>query len=76
MAATDGAAGPISRNFLPGQGGVAVDADDARLPIGQCGRPFRALREKVGTGFSRQQCSKFLDSITFFAFGRFRPNAT
>jgi hypothetical protein len=35
----------------------------------------RALREKAGTGFSREQCSKLLGSITFFAFGRFRPNA-
>jgi hypothetical protein len=76
VASPGGASGPIPRNFLPGQGRVAASADDARLPIGQCGRPFGALREKVGTGFSRQHCSKLLESITFFAFGRFRPNAT
>jgi hypothetical protein len=36
----------------------------------------RALREKVGTGFSQEQCSKLQESITFFAFGRNRLNAT
>jgi TetR/AcrR family transcriptional repressor of mexJK operon len=32
------------------------------------------LREKVGTGFSHEQCSKLLESITFFAFGRMAPS--
>jgi hypothetical protein len=34
------------------------------------------LREKVGIGFSWEQCSQLLESITFFAFGHFRPKAT
>jgi hypothetical protein len=36
----------------------------------------RALREKVGTGFSQEQCSMLLKASTFFAFGRSRPKAT
>ncbi len=39
------------------------------------GAPIRARCEKVGTGFSREARSKFLESITLSVFERFRSNA-